>query len=234
MPRGRSIRRCRCHLSPLSSTDTIGPHDTHSDLAITRPGRYYTSLWQTVASAQKEDCSGDVVSVSIRTTCQASDCAIGEKCPRVKQSESITQCSATPAPSSRRAIRKHLSIASHIAMFQKMQRRPRDLQLPFFAAPHSNAPRPWRAAPRSHDAFAAAGVDFMIQKGSCIQSMMNDGMLSDTRDPCLYFQLDRVTDWVRCPTKPTGSEWRLPPRVNPFPGASSPNIYPPTLTTACS
>jgi hypothetical protein len=126
MARGRSIRRCRCH---LSSTDTIGPHDTHSDLAITRPGRYYLCLRETVASAQKEDCSGDVVSVSIGTACQPSDCAIGEDCPRVKQSESITQCSATPAPSSRRAIRKHLSIASHIAMFQKMQRRPRDLQL---------------------------------------------------------------------------------------------------------
>jgi hypothetical protein len=88
MPGGRSLRRCRCH---LYCTNTIGPHDTHSDLAISRSGRYDLRLGETVASSQKEDCIGGDVSVSTPIGCKVYDCAIGEEYPQVKQSESITQ-----------------------------------------------------------------------------------------------------------------------------------------------
>ena len=136
---------------------------------------------ETVASSQKEDCIGGDVSVSTLIACRVYECAIGEEYPQVKQSESITQCSATPAPSSR-PICTDLSIASHIAMFQTCKGDPEtcswDLSLRLIANEYAgqrpgHAPRPWPTAPRCHDAFTFADADFMIQKDrACIQSMM--------------------------------------------------------------
>jgi hypothetical protein len=160
--------------------------------------------------------------------------------------EHYAKCLSIPAPSSSRPIwldlDLDLSIASHIAMFQKMQRRPRDLQLGITTAPHSKRIRGATYIRRGrgglphvyHDAFACTGIDFMIQKGSCILSIM--ACRKDARCFLLYFQLDRGLGSVRCPTKPTSSGWLLRtfPSFNSFPGVSSRNFHSSTFTTSCS
>jgi hypothetical protein len=240
MPRGRSFRRCRCHF--FYSTNKVGPRDTHNDLAIARSGRYClpsrgNGRFFAKGTSHRRVC--------FRFNTDGSPGLRLRDWRRTAASEAKREHYAMPgipAPSSRpvvqsssrRPIRVDLSIASHNAMFQKMQRRPRDLQLGFLTAPHSKRMRGarHRCAPHFHDASACAGVDFMIRKGSCIQSMMFP--CKDARYLFLPSQLDRVQTGSGAPLSRYQAGGFSPSQINPFPGASSPNIQSPAFTTSCS